>query len=214
MQNGYKIDISQELIALGSGSLVGSFFSTYSPSASLSRSSLINNIGSKTPLNTIISGGIILLCLFFLMDIIKFIPNACLGAIVIINLISLFKRVYNDLTTHIQLGDMKTLWKSSKDDFWTFALCVLATLSFGTQGGLIVGLVVSFVCVLVSTILAKKKDNKELEPLRNDHENVIVSGSSLCFLNCQQFQRKVEDVLEVELEGNVDCRNPVSVLLI
>lgn len=87
-------------MALGSGSLIGSFFSTYSPSGSLSRSSLIDNIGSKTPINTIVSGGVILLCLFFLMDFIKFIPNACLAAIVIINLLSLFKRVCLQINLH------------------------------------------------------------------------------------------------------------------
>ena len=92
-QRGYQVDDNQELVALGCCSLIGSFFSAYPSTGSLSRSSLINNIGARTPVNTIISSLVILFTLYFLVDFIRFIPNCCLAAIVIINLFSLFKRV-------------------------------------------------------------------------------------------------------------------------
>ena len=45
---------------------------------------------SKTPLHNFISPLLIILCLYVLTDVIKFIPNASLAAIVIVNLFSLF----------------------------------------------------------------------------------------------------------------------------
>ena len=41
-------------------------------------------------MNTIISTSVVLFTLYFLVDFIRFIPNACLAAIVIVNLFSLF----------------------------------------------------------------------------------------------------------------------------
>lgn len=92
-KNGYRVDDNQELIALGACSFLGAFFSAYPCTGSLSRSSLINNMGAKTPLNTLITPLVIMLCLLCFMPCIRFIPNACLAAIIIVNLISLFKRV-------------------------------------------------------------------------------------------------------------------------
>ena len=44
-------------------------------------------------MNTIISSSVVLFTLYFLVDFIRFIPNACLAAIVIVNLFSLFSHV-------------------------------------------------------------------------------------------------------------------------
>lgn len=94
------MDANQELIALGSCSLIGSFFSSFPSTASLSRSSLINNLGAKTPINAMVSPVIIAFCLLCLMDVIVYIPSSCLAAIVIVNLVSLFKKVHLAIPSH------------------------------------------------------------------------------------------------------------------
>ena len=44
-------------------------------------------------MNTVISASVVLFTLYFLVDFIRYIPNACLAAIVIVNLFSLFSHV-------------------------------------------------------------------------------------------------------------------------
>lgn len=96
---------------------------------------------------------------------------------------------------------MKTLRKSSSDDFWTFLLCVLATVSFGTQGGLIVGITTSFLCALRSCILAKRSQ-REVSPLPKA-DRVIECASYLYFLNRHTFSHQIDKLMEVELDRGI-----------
>ena len=50
-------------------------------------------------MNTIISTSVVLFTLYFLVDFIRFTPNACLAAIVIVNLFSLFSHVLFSLSS-------------------------------------------------------------------------------------------------------------------
>lgn len=180
------MDDNQELIALGSCSLIGSFFSAYPSTGSLSRSSLINNIGARTPVNTIISSLVILFTLYFLMDFIRFIPNCCLAAIVITNLFSLFKR----------LGDMKVLRLSSRGDFWTFFCCLIGVVGLGTQKGLLCGIAVSFIVLAVACLRTRKDSSGEIQQFEIPAGmEVVKSGKWLHFLSRYKLNQEVENCL-------------------
>lgn len=47
-----------------------------------------------------VSPVIIAFCLLCLMDVIVYIPSSCLAAIVIVNLVSLFKNVHLAMSSH------------------------------------------------------------------------------------------------------------------
>jgi len=57
--NDYKVIPNQELIALGMGNIVGSFFQTYPATGGFSRTAVNNQAGAKTPMSAIISGTVV-----------------------------------------------------------------------------------------------------------------------------------------------------------
>ena len=153
----YPLDDNQELVALGAASAVGAFFSCYPPAGSLSRSALAANCGTflilrrpleaRSPLHNFISPLLIILCLFILTDVIIYIPNASLAAIVIVNLFSLFA----------QFAELKPLWRTSWADFLSFLVCLVLTITLGTEAGLIGGVVSSLLCLVICILVARKR---------------------------------------------------------
>ena len=108
-------------------------------------SSIIHSIEARTALHNLVSPCLIIFCLFCLTSVIKFIPNACLSAIVIVNLFSLFA----------QFGDLKKCWKTSWADFGCFVVCAVCTICFGTEAGLIGGISSSLIFLLINVLMIK-----------------------------------------------------------
>lgn len=62
----YEIDFNQELLAMGSGNIFGSFFSCMPMSASLSRSMIQAGVGGKTQIASVISCAILTAVLLYI----------------------------------------------------------------------------------------------------------------------------------------------------
>lgn len=82
--NDYKVIPNQELIALGMGNIVGSFFQTYPATGGFSRTAVNDQTGAKTPLAAIISGIVVGLTLLFFTRVFYYLPEAVLGAIIVV----------------------------------------------------------------------------------------------------------------------------------
>ena len=78
--NDYKIIPDQELIAIGTTNLIGTFFSAYPATGSFSRSAIKSMSGVRTPLAGIITGVVVILALYALTGAFYWIPNAGLAA--------------------------------------------------------------------------------------------------------------------------------------
>lgn len=85
----YQLDPSQELIALGSAGVMGSFFGAFPPSGSLSRTGLAAELGIQTQMGGVFAAGVIGLGLQFLAPAISFLPKASLAAIIMKSSVSL-----------------------------------------------------------------------------------------------------------------------------
>ena len=92
---------------------------------------------------------------------------------------------------------MTILWKSSSDDFWPFACSLLAPVGLGTQGGLLVGIAVSFVFICIRMIQVNKSEHKEITAINNTNHDVLICKRYLHFLNRHHFHHQVETVMEV-----------------
>ena len=79
---GKEVDASQEMIALGVCNVLGSFVSSMPVGTSFSRTAVYNSAGVKTPLGSVYTGALVLLCLAFLMPYCAFIPKATLSAVI------------------------------------------------------------------------------------------------------------------------------------
>ena len=107
-------------------------------------------VEARTPLHNFISPLLIILCLYLLTDVIIYIPNASLAAIVIVNLFSLFA----------QFAELKPLWRTSWADFLSFLVCLVLTITLGTEAGLIGGVVSSLLCLVICILVARKRTDR------------------------------------------------------
>lgn len=71
----YEVNFNQELLAMGSGNILGSFFSCMPFSASLSRSAIQQSTGGKTQIASLISCGILTVILLWVGPFFEELPR-------------------------------------------------------------------------------------------------------------------------------------------
>ncbi|KAF3932440.1 Pendrin [Dactylella cylindrospora] len=81
--NGYQINPSQELIAIGITNIFGPFFGAYPATGSFSRTAIKAKAGVRTPIAGVITGILVLLAIYLLTAVFYYIPNASLAAVII-----------------------------------------------------------------------------------------------------------------------------------
>lgn len=136
----YQLDNNQELIGLGMGNIIGSFFLSYPTTGGFSRSAVNDQAGAKTNLAAIISALLVGLTLLFLTPLFYYMPNAVLGAIILIAVFGLIDVKYPIY-----------LWKTSKQDFIMLLVTFVATITFGIKEGIGAGVVISLLALVYRT---------------------------------------------------------------
>ncbi|SEB94685.1 sulfate permease, SulP family [Maribacter dokdonensis] len=134
------IKANQELIALGSSNIVGSFFQGYPVTASFSRSAISFDAGTKTNLSAIFSVILVVLTLLFLTPLFKFLPNAILASIIMVSVVKL-----------IDIKYFKYLWSNRKDEFFVMLVTFLITLFIGITQGILIGVLCSLLLMVYRT---------------------------------------------------------------
>ncbi|MCG8576277.1 MAG: sulfate permease [Flavobacteriales bacterium] len=129
---------NQELIAIGTSNIIGSFFSSYIVTASFSRTAVNQSSGNKTPLAGMISALIILLTLLFLTDLFYFLPEVILAAIIIVAVFGL-----------ISIKVPMMWWKTDKKEFALYLITLVVTGTVGIKEGIFVGVVVSLLLLVL-----------------------------------------------------------------
>ncbi len=128
----YKVVPNQELIALGLGNLVGSFFQTYPATGGFSRTAVNEQAEAKTPLASLISAFIVALTLLFLTPVFYYLPKTVLAAIIIVAVFGL-----------LDFSFPKQLLKYSKRDLIILNITLITTATVGIKEGILVGVILS-----------------------------------------------------------------------
>ena len=81
--NNYRIDPSQELVAIGITNIFAPFFGGYPATGSFSRTAIKSKAGVRTPFAGVITGLLVLLALYALPAMFFYIPNAALAAVIV-----------------------------------------------------------------------------------------------------------------------------------
>lgn len=135
-----KIDANQELLAVGVANIGAAFSGAYPVAGGVSRSMVNFTSGANTGLASIISASLIGVTLLFLTPLFYHLPNAVLGAIIIVAVITLF--------------DWKTIvhtWHYSKADFVSLIATFVMVLLIGVERGILVGIGTSLALYLWRT---------------------------------------------------------------
>ena len=129
----YRIDVNQESVAQGMANVGAGVFQGMPVSTSLSASSLNESAGARTPVASLITGGLVLLTLIVLAPLFSDLPKAVLGAVIIDAVIF----------GMIDVGELRRLHRVARFDFWIAAAAILGVLSAGVLAGVVIGVVLS-----------------------------------------------------------------------
>lgn len=137
---GKPVDASQEMVALGICNIFGSFVQSMPTTGSFSRTAVNSASGVKTSLGGVYTGGLVILCLAFLMPFCAFIPKATLAAVII-------TAVIFSVEHHV----VKPMWRSKKIDLLPGIVCFIVGLFFELEMGIFSGIGIHLVIVLYHT---------------------------------------------------------------
>lgn len=139
-QDAYRIRPNQELIALGLSNMVGSLFKAYPSTSSFSRSAINEESGGTTGMSALVSVIMVVLTLLFLTPIFYHLPKAILAAIIIVAVFGL-----------INIKEARYLWKANNLDFWLLMATFVATILFGIEYGILIGVGLSLIVLIFRT---------------------------------------------------------------
>ena len=199
----YEVDPNQELIAIGSGNIIGSFAQSYPATASFSRSAIQDQGGAKSGIASLFSAGLVLLTLLFLTPLFYYLPIPILAAIIMVSIFGLIDFKY----------PMK-LWKKNRDESLAFFITFIITMSVGIPQGILFGVLFSLLTMIYRTskphiaILGKVKNTEYYKNISRFEKDVVIEENILVFrfdaqlyFGNQNFFKK-ELLNQVELKGN------------
>jgi high affinity sulfate transporter 1 len=126
------VNPDRELIALGAANVGAGFFRAFPAGGGLSQTAVNDRAGARTQLAELATAGLVALVLIVLAPLVKYIPEAALGGIVLVAAAGLLSR-----------DEARTIHRLRVQD-WVFALVTFAAvLVLGTLQGILVGVVVS-----------------------------------------------------------------------
>ncbi|CAG5136680.1 unnamed protein product, partial [Candidula unifasciata] len=135
--NNYKIDPTQELIAIGVANILSSFVSSYPVTGSFTRTAVNSQTGVRTPLGGIFTGGLVLLSLGVLTPWFSYIPKSALAAVIIAAVLQM-----------VDCRIVLKLWKANKWDLLSFIITFVCSLVVGIEYGILIGIGLSVVLLL------------------------------------------------------------------
>tara|TARA_R110002051_G_scaffold75579_1_gene137401 strand:- start:6812 stop:8539 length:1728 start_codon:yes stop_codon:yes gene_type:complete len=168
------IEANQELIALGVSNMLGSFFQSYSSTASFSRSAINGEAGAKTNLSALFSVIMVVATLLFLTPVFYYLPNAALASIIMVSVIGL-----------IDIPYAKNLWIKRKDEFFILIITFLITLFIGIPEGILIGVLSSLLLMVYRTsnphfaVLGNIKDTDYYKNVNRFADEIIVRDDLL-----------------------------------
>ncbi len=129
-----RLDPDQELVGQGLSNIVSSMFSGYPVSGSFSRSAVNFSAGAVTGFSSIVTGVIVGVTLLFLTPLLYHLPQATLGAVIIMAVLKL-----------IRIKEIKHAWKVEKHDGWVAIITFALTLIFAPHldKGILIGVILS-----------------------------------------------------------------------
>jgi high affinity sulfate transporter 1 len=129
----YRIDVDQESVAQGMANLGAGVFQGMPVSTSLSASSLNESAGARTPVASLVSGGLVVGTLLVLAPLFSELPKAVLGAVIIDAVVF----------GMIDVPELRRLRRVARFDFWIAVAAIVGVLSSGVLAGVVIGVALS-----------------------------------------------------------------------
>ncbi len=132
----YPLVANNELVGLGAANVAAGLFGGYPVTGGFSRTAVNDTAGARTPLASLITAAIVLATIAFLTPLFASLPNAALGAIIIMAVVGL-----------IDVAEMRHIAKVKRSDLISLGVAFFATLILGIELGILVAIVASMLVV-------------------------------------------------------------------
>jgi SulP family sulfate permease len=136
-EHNEQVDPNQELIGLGAANVGAGLFQGFPIGGSLSKTAAAQNAGMQTQLAAFVAAGITIVVALTLTWVFEPLPEAILGAIVIVAVASMFK-----------LAALRRLWRVGRPDFALAMAALFGVLVLDVLAGLVVAVVISLALVI------------------------------------------------------------------
>ncbi|XP_049322336.1 sulfate anion transporter 1 [Astyanax mexicanus] len=144
-KNGYTVKPNQEMLAIGFCNIIPSFFHCFTTSAALAKTMVKDSTGCQTQVSSVVSALVVLLVLLFLAPFFYSLQKCVLACIIIVSLRGALRK----------FRDVPTLWRLSKIDAAVWIVTMFSAALISVEIGLVIGVVVSMICVVVQTQFPK-----------------------------------------------------------
>lgn len=138
LQGNYKVNDNQELFAFGISNAMSSLVGASPTSASVSRTAASKQFKGKSQLVSIVAAVVVTLVILFLAPLLYYMPQPVLSAITISALVGV-----------VDIGVLRMLYRRSRMELVIWLAAALGVLLVGVLFGVIVGVVLSFVDVII-----------------------------------------------------------------
>ena len=195
LKNGYKLDDNREIFTFAMGNFAAAFTGCCPVNGSVSRTSMGEQYGGKTQLMSISAFITMIFVLLFGTGFIGYLPVPVLTAIVISALMNV-----------VEFDLAGKLFKVDRTEFFIFVAAFSGVMILGTIYGVIIGVVLSFIAVIIRAVTPPKdflgvipgrqgfhslSKNKNAYPIKG----ILIYrfSGSLFFANINYFQQDIEN---------------------
>ena len=133
----YEVDADQELLAMGAANVSSGLFQGITIDMSLSSTASGEAAGERTQLSSLVSAGVILAVVVFLAPLLRNLPTAVLGAIVLSSILGLFN-----------FAEFRRYYHQRKTDFVLAVTALVGVLTTSVMIGLAIAALLSVVMLL------------------------------------------------------------------
>jgi len=120
-RNGYEIDADRDLAALGAANITAAVSHGFAVSGADSRTAMSDATGGRTQLTGLFAGAAIAIVLLFLTGPLKYVPEAALGAVLVMAAYSL-----------VDVKGVSALWREDKGEFAISIVAMLGVVAVGS----------------------------------------------------------------------------------
>lgn len=122
---GTSVDPNQEMVGLGAANLAAGFFQGFPVSSSGSRTPVAEAAGARTQLTGVVGAVSVALLLLVAPNLLQYLPNAALAAVVIASAIGL-----------IEIIDLTRIFRIQRWEFWLSIMCLVGVAVLGAIPGI------------------------------------------------------------------------------
>ena len=194
------VDANQELLALGAANIGGGFFEAYPAGGGTSQTAVNDQAGARSQLAEAVTAGVVAVTLIFLAPLISLMPEATLGALVLVAAAGLIK-----------VGEFQAIERIRRHELVWALITFVGVVVLGTLEGILVAVVASMLDIIFQAnhppvyILGRKPGTSVFRPLAEHPDDETIPGllmvrteGRLYFANSPRAREKATALIQRE----------------